>query len=506
MSSEGSRQIPPIGEDEEKLTDFSRRKARRWLRWAKTLKRVSYAAALAGAIVNPVVLWIFKQGILLLSLFTGWFDKPIPERPLVLAVPGFVQSVLDWEFGWGVGTYLFAAAIVGGGIMPLVDHFKEGEKRREPIRDAGLVPRYEPFTDGRPTDKELLIMYLSRMKDNGEKNQEKENLEVAGFGVPGVPVYFVIPPHEGFNVLLESVPDPSNGDAFDDTGLSLEAAKLGLDWLGFSEWWSHTIGAQWFDRVNELCVRCTERPELKNNICRVHVTDCSYEKYLVTERAVNLSADTRLPDMRRLFEGKRWDCNEVDLLDFAEARERFSMLISVAALVTTKDNFLVLQRRSNRVAQGLGVITTTCNGFANWEKDHARNSRPEYRRATSNLREAALRELYEETAIPKCKLKTTDNAFIGAAFNLLHGRDLNFYVHFETSLCHSGVAERRKHATSRWEVASLIFVPLSKIAEDGLSLLEPFDRLLPECARHLRGAIYALANSGRLKRIQENSV
>jgi hypothetical protein len=495
MSSEGFRRTKPISEDEDKLTDFSRRKARSWLWWVKLWKGVSIAAALAGA--GPAVLWGVKQGFLLLSLFTGWFDK-ISGPPPALAAPGIVQSVLNWEFGWDVGTYLFAAAIVIGGIIPMFAHFNEGERKRRRIRDAGKVPRYEPFEDNRPTDNEVLETYLPRLKKAAEANVEENHSRAARFAVPGVPVYFVIRPHAGFDVLLQCAPNPAAAGAFDDTGLSLEAAKLGLDWLGFSKWWSNIKREQWYDRVNELCIRCAERPEVKDSICRVVVVGCPYEKYLLTEGAANLTAGTRLPDMRRLFEGERWDRREVDLLDFMEARKRFSMLISVASLVTTKDNFLVLQRRSNRVAQGLGIITTTCNGFANWRSNYLGLDNPD-------LRGAAFRELQEETGIPKETLKTTDNAFIGAAFNLLHGRDLNFYAHFETSLCHNAVAERRESAKSRWEVASLIFIPLSRIAQDGLSLLEPFDRLLPECARHLRGAIYALASSGRLKRIHPDS-
>jgi 8-oxo-dGTP pyrophosphatase MutT (NUDIX family) len=498
----------PFGEIEEKLTDYSRRRARRWLWWVKSLRGICIAAALAG--VSPVALWSVKQSLFLYSLHAGWFDKPAAGPTLILPVPGVVQFVLNWElFGWEVSTYLFAAAIVAGGIIPLFDYFNADEKKCERIRDAGLVPRYGPSEDRRPNDNELVETYSSRLKKNEKEEQEEKALEAAGFAVPGVPVYFVLPPHEGFEVLLQSVRDRSDGDAFDEETLSLEAAHLGLDWLGFSKWLLDTKREQWFDRADDLCIRCAKRPEIKNGTCRIDVTDCSYEKYLLTEGAVNLTADTRLPDMRSLFEGKRWDRREVDLFDFAEAGKRFSMLLSVAVLVTTTDNFLVLQRRSNRVAQGLGVITTTSNGFASWRSDYLSfKNRLIWRircRGVSNLRNAAFRELYEETGIPRRRLEHTDNAFIGAAFNLLHGRDLNFYAHFKTSLNHHEVARLRKTAKSRWEVGSLIFVPLSKIADDGLSLLEPFDRLLPECARHLRGAIFALAKSGRLNQILEKS-
>jgi 8-oxo-dGTP pyrophosphatase MutT (NUDIX family) len=500
MSSDGSPKIKPLAEDEEKLTDSSRHEAKRWLWKVKLLRRLAIAAALVGT--APVMLRGLQKCILLfLPHFEGWFGNLVPGRTLVLATREFLRSVLNWEFGWDEGAYFFTAAIVSAGILPLYEYFKKDQEKRIRIRDAGLVPRYEPFADCRPKDNELLEAYLSRLKKKDEKEiPEQDNRGCGGFMVPGVPVYFVISPHAGFNVSLQTVSNPASGDPFDDKSLSIEAANLGLDWLGFSQWWKETKRQQWFDRADELCIRCTNRPEVKDGICRVDVIDCRYEKYLLTESAVNLTAGTRLPDMRRLFEGERWERRELNLLDFEDARRRFSMLLSVAVLITTGDNFLVLQRRSKRVAHGLGVITTSCTGFGNWAWDHTNEPG-----SSSDLRNAALRELHEETAIPHGTLETLDHAFIGAAFNLLHGRDLNFYAHFKTTLDHRQVAERRNKAKSRWEVASLIFIPLSKLTEDGLSIQEPFDRLLPECARHLRGAIYALVKSGRLKHVQEGS-
>ena len=465
--------------DKERLSDFSRREARVKLWRIRWLRRFSIAVALGGTI--PAILWVARNVHLLVS------------QHAALGMHSIAQLVFNSNGGWEVGTYLFAAAIVAGGIVPLFEHFGEAEEKWTRIRDAGLIPRYDPFRDDRPTDSELFNIYASKVAF-----RSKDDSPETGFLVPGVPIYFVISPQAGFDVFLKSSPNTRTRDAFEDSVLSLDAANLGLDWFGFSRWWLSTKREQWFGWASEPCIRCTDAPRFENSRCFVNVIDCPYEKYLITESVVNLTAGTRLPDMRRLFEGEHWESNKVDLLDFQEARKRFSMLVSVAALVTTDDQFVILQRRSRRVAQGSGVITTTCNGFANWKRDYSRFAEPD-------LRHTALRELYEETGIPKEKLRSTDNSFIGAAFNLLHGRDLNFYAHFTTSLTHHEVSERLRHAGSRWEVASLIFLPLSKISDDGLSLLKPLDGLQSECSRHLRGALFALAKSGRLKQIKQHA-
>jgi hypothetical protein len=94
-------------------------------------------------------------------------------------------------------------------------------------------------------------------------------------------------------------------------------------------------------------------------------------------------------------------------------------------------------------------------------------------------------------------LERGEAPFLGAAFNLLHGRDLNFYSHFITHCKVTRISERRIKARDKWEVASLIFVPLECINNYG-EFTSDFSGLLRECNRHLRAALHAFSVSGRL--------
>jgi 8-oxo-dGTP pyrophosphatase MutT (NUDIX family) len=178
------------------------------------------------------------------------------------------------------------------------------------------------------------------------------------------------------------------------------------------------------------------------------------------------------------------------------------MLTGVCALVTTIDGYLVLQWRSKYVSEGAANLAATGTGFAQWGKDFGLSFRWPWvncanREIPDVMRNAALRELREETGIARKHILVPPREFLGAAFNLLHGRDLNFYAHYCANITHREVSRLLASAKDRWEIASLQFVPLEFIDDEG-RLIGGFQYLMPRCTRHLRGALYAFAKSGRL--------
>jgi hypothetical protein len=59
---------------------------------------------------------------------------------------------------------------------------------------------------------------------------------------------------------------------------------------------------------------------------------------------------------------------------------------------------------------------------------------------TGSLTKTALRETREEIGWAPHRLDDVRAPFLGAAFSLLRGRDLNFYCHFDThGLCEKSV-------------------------------------------------------------------
>jgi 8-oxo-dGTP pyrophosphatase MutT (NUDIX family) len=163
-------------------------------------------------------------------------------------------------------------------------------------------------------------------------------------------------------------------------------------------------------------------------------------------------------------------------------------------LVLSEDGFLILQRRSNRVLSGAGGLAASASGFTKWKNDFQR----QYISDGVSLRFAATRELEEEIGISEFDLYPESRPFLGAAFNLRYGRDLNFYACFRTKCRIDQVSRKLKDAKDAWELSSLVPVPLTAVKNDGTLDGCGFEAMTLQCNRHLRGALLSLAVSGRL--------
>jgi hypothetical protein len=339
--------------------------------------------------------------------------------------------------------------------------------------------------------------------------------------VPNIPVYFIIPPRSGvsFRVLVRPVKtDPGYVNGRD-------ARLAGFDWDEFAAWRVRSLHADYYRWSMEYGVRCLNiqhRPEECAWI--IDGVSCPYSDYVCREHSVNFSSIGVIPDLRRLLEGEPWDRGQLDLDDCAASASRFSMRISITSLVLTSDDYFVFQRRSDAVAAGTGNLAGAGNGAADWFSDyegfyHSRVVRPLDRgyllpqrlaevlrrcgpapKDPWRLRNSALREIAEEIGVSRFRhsdhaedgVPAFERPFIGAALNLRHGRDLNFYCCFRSELEASDIAAQREVARDSWEVASLVFINKRDVTLDRL-VSGALDGLLPNRTRHLNALLYAWA-------------
>ena len=481
----------------ERLSPRNRRTAARRLWAARLLMFLSFLILLVG--VLPICLRLADEGFGL-TLSSAWAQW-LYEADLA--------AVLDW------GVLLVALAVFAGGFLPVWEYCRPIIDKAKQISGAGKVPRYEPCEELRPADAELYLQYFARTAE----------LSRHGFLLSNVPVYFVAAP-EGTTFDVETIRTAGRAS---NTNISARAAQLGLDWHGFCQWRLDRRSQEynwplWKRALWNLCirrslvwpmkslwgfsVRCTDidARDVSHGRLVIATEKCSYADYVCRELSVNLRAQDRLPDMREFFEGEAWGRSDIALSAAASAPV-YSMAVGVAVLVTTRDRFFVLHRRSSMVSEGAGGLACTATGHTKWLRDIGFTNivLPWRRNSPVSLKRSVRRELEEEMCIREHELVPDEKPFVGAAFNLLHGRDLNFYAHYECTLTHEEVSRRRVRAKDAWEIASLVFVPVTAVTPDGTGFAPPFAGLLPHCNRHLRAALLALARSGRLARLQKGS-
>jgi 8-oxo-dGTP pyrophosphatase MutT (NUDIX family)/predicted kinase len=414
-------------------------------------------------------------------------------------------------------TFTIAAAGIIGIFLVFYKETKEKWQKAKDIVDKGSLPVYNlpDRANETPSDREVYYAYQCRMKE----------VERVKMPIPEIPVYFLIPPQKGkaFGVIAEKAALYKESHVI-PTELQKGAAKMALDWEGFAagRWNAYCKDYALNTKSAEKNLRCVGDPT--QSLDGTHYTVpghfCPYNDYAVRELSVNLCAPGTLPDMRRLFEGPAWDEEFVDLSNLKDAARRYSMRMSVTGLLLTNDDFFVLQRRSSSVASGVGSLGASVGGAVDFCKDalgwrrflcclrkwNIEKSRlREFFEETGiadkccpsqwNLKKSLLRELREETGIADKDLRPIEpGPFIGAAFNLRYGRDLNFYALLNTNLCSSQISAKRdsRRAHDRWEVDHLEFLHCERVTVESIrnGVLQG---QLPDWSRHLLGALYAWA-------------
>ena len=490
-----------------KISPQSRRKALRHLVFLYILLGGSIFMALAGLIAFLLRL----IGGIAVCREHAYGLKALYKCPLESN-----DSLLMWA------TALFAGAVVSAGVIPIWELFvKPGGEEAKAILRAGRTPRFEPFNQLDRTNREIYREYHQRLQSRDERKL---------LCIPAVPIYFVIQPakDKAFDVTVQ----PTNSTLC-ERNVSTDAAKLGLDWTGFREWAIERKAREFYGkRIWERMLRVNGLRPVNGGYV-VNGSPLQFSEYLCREQCVNLELPGHDLYMREFFEGERWSRKALSLNNVAEAGRRYAMLVSVNALITTSDNYLVLQRRSGLVTAGAGGAGTSTGGFAEWSDISGaslywKSLWKEFNWRPHSLVNSILREIFEEIGLAEDDLCDTDAPFLAAAYNLKYGRDLNFYAHFRYSYDHFALAHRfdsgyglwnRIYGFARglskgtwvtgfqkdkWEVAHIFFVPLSAVNKDNGDLEHPFDKMIGD-ARHLRGALYSFAKSGRLLRCLDSS-
>jgi 8-oxo-dGTP pyrophosphatase MutT (NUDIX family) len=517
----------PSGQKTDKLSEASVRSAKRWAtihtvaRWS--IITGTTAGLLSAALIGARFLLSFRVGMS--SQFSELRMHHQVPTALILTIfkTGYrllkessnEGNLIDWvHFSVFCWTFAGLATVVAA----YFHYSKEARAEARLWSNVGADPRYL-ISEGniRPSDIELFHAYRVRLKcDPGVR-----------MPINNVPIYFVIIPQRRHSVgALATVGTPI------DYGLSAAAAQFGLDWESFRRWRTSDHRNEYpFAYSHEYGLRCVNLAASQDlHAWEIRVNRCAYEDYMCTEQAVNLVSPESLPDMRRLLEGNQWDEGKLDLNDIQQSASRYSMRLSATVLILTADNFFLLQRRSGNVVGGAGNLGSSAGGAADYFADSSSRRwwfrqigrrfstvphswHPGLLRALEwskqlpqrwDICRTALRETEEEIGLREhdfVRQVDSDDSVppferpcIGAAFNLLYGRDLNFYFCFRTTLKSHEICSRRRdrRTRDRWEVDNLVFLDLNRITakairEGGL------DHILPRRSRHLLGALYAWA-------------
>lgn len=470
--------------DAQKLNERSRLRARR-----------DWRLRLLVAIVSTIV-WCVS-----LMVFAKTAADPLIGRYAFRLPPEAVSILRHFTYGGNPAEWIVVWLGLGGlavGVFAVWDTFVESVRAKlvKSVALAGTVPRFD-LTESPPSNPELYRQYCRRLPA-GDRD--------ARMLVPGVALWFLIPPKaRGFDVKIQRV---AKRKELDVALLTQRAAKVGLSWRDFVAWRTKQKEDQYYNTWHETGLRVLDAQDYSTHVT-LRACKGSYISYVCTELASNFSAAGRYGfTMREILEGEQWrawerspkvleadgaatrQLDHLDLKDLGRAADTFEMLVGVQVALTTSDDFLVLQRRSDKVQSAAGGAGASAAGGAKWKDGSWRDWK--WRRG-KGLAAAALRETWEEIRWRPSRADDTASPFLGAAFSLLRGRDLNFYCHFHTEKKLNDI--RASRARDAWEVAHLIPVPIEAVLQDGK--LEPrFDSFLGD-ARHLRGLLYCLAKSDK---------
>ncbi|HWG19572.1 MAG TPA: NUDIX hydrolase [Terracidiphilus sp.] len=321
--------------------------------------------------------------------------------------------------------------------------------------------------------------------------------------IPDVPVYFLTPPAQGlvFSAFIERTKDPLA------TVITKEASEVGFDWKGFRDWRWFLSSQGYYGKAHdpERGVRCISNPTFSSADKRWISTGhpVSYRDYVCSEHSAGLCAPGVLPNMRRLFDGDAWDIGSLDLDDVPSAAARYSLFLSISALILTDDGYFVLQRRSNRVETGRGSLGASFAGGVHSKRDRSSIVTPTGVVKGWDLRETTFREMEEELGLSRDDISfdKTNCPFIGAAFNLRYGRDLNFYAlcktrlrSYEIGVWNKGDGHTRESVLrrGRWETERLEYLNADRVTENAI-VNGKLESHLVGRSRHLLGALYSWA-------------
>lgn len=399
------------------------------------------------------------------------------------------------------------------------------------VCSAGSTPRFGPVKEVHRSNRELVADYLERTIGNAVLPTNQ------AMPIDGIPIWFVVPPEpdESFDVQCKidekhSWDEPEVARAA--AGPEAIAPYLPFNWREYASWrkWEARRQSYGLFPGNKAKLRVTSISEISSirqepkdaegersrRVLHVGGAKTSHETYLITEQSAHLEVPGQIPYLREFLEGPSWSERRVDLSQRGFAKSHYSLAVGVQTIVTTNDGFVVLQRRSHHVQAAAGGMGCSGGGHIEWTDINWRarwlgNSQ-------QSLRRGMYREMREELGLGSECFYTDKEPFIAAAFNLRYGRDLNFYAHLHCKLTRQELAKGFRGslprpgfyvARDRWEVGHLAFVHVNDILDrrhtgsDRIVFSTSLEELLGD-GRHVRGALYAFAKSGRLSDVRDD--
>lgn len=164
--------------------------------------------------------------------------------------------------------------------------------------------------------------------------------------------------------------------------------------------------------------------------------------------ATNYSSDVFVVDWTQTLRRKY-----LTITDFEENKFPFSDQIGTGTIFISKDNYLILGKRSGMVIESPGKITHSVGGFADLVNDTIDDK--------FHIRDTVYREAREELGIESSEIKNLK--LIGVGRDLKRGGLPDFQFLGQLSINYDEVVNRVKGALDAWETTNIIGYDLNNL-------------------------------------------
>lgn len=209
----------------------------------------------------------------------------------------------------------------------------------------------------------------------------------------------------------------------------------------------------------------------------IHTQKTTYDKFIGTNGTMDLLLDTENTSLRE---------KEHPYGILPELRDSsLANTLGISIMVTTKDNYLILPRRSQKVTTDKGNYSPSASGVVDViDINNGKEFESDAERSFYDL--SIEREIEEELGIKKEELSNIE--FLGMTRDLIKGGKPEIHFETTTKLTHLEVKERWEKALDKNENKDLTFYYIP-INESRSEFIKRTNQLLKEIKNHLSAGL-----------------